>query len=165
MAMISEYYENLKDQLLNDLSISFQEADYELLANFLDFGFKVVITRGTIFLDSDSYKQALSNMIYNIVDDLSHEGYSTVKEYRFDYDKTSMIDEIYLHYLNDYETKTLGEVVEDLQSDWVPTSEEIAKEKADMSDVHETQRHPDEKNFGSPLNKGKKLFVRGDELL
>lgn len=157
MAMISEYYENLKDQLLNDLSISFQEADYELLANFLDFGFKVIITRGTIFLESDSYKQALSNMIYNIVDDLSHEGYSTVKEYRFDYDKSSMIDEIYLQYLNDYETKTLSEVVEALQSDWIPTEKEIAKEKADMNDQFETQRHPDEKKYA-----GTKLFNNED---
>lgn len=157
MAMISEYYENLKDQLLNDLSISFQEADYELLANFLDFGFKVVITRGTIFLDSDSYKQALSNMIYNIVDDLSHEGYSTVKEYRFDYDKSLMIDEIYLHYLDNYETKTLEEVIEDLKMDWVPSEKELELEKKDQAEYSEERKHPDENKHA-----GTKLFNNED---
>ena len=155
--MISEYYEVFKDLTLNDLSISFSRADYELQKDLLDCGFKLIITRGQIFLESDSYKQALANMIYELAEDLI-ESFSTVKEYRFDYDEASMKDEIYLHYLDNYESKTLEEVVDDLKSDWIPTEDELEREQSDMSDEFESKRHPDEKEFSSPANKGKKLF-------
>lgn len=138
--MISDYYEDFKDQSLNDLSISFSKADYELQKELLDFGFKLIITRGTIFLESDSYKQALANMIYSIIDDESPEGFSTVKEYRFDYDKTSMIDEIYLHYLDNYESKTLEEVIDDLKMDWVPSKEELDRESKDQADYSQEMK-------------------------
>lgn len=147
MAMISEYYEVFKDQTINDLSFSFSGTDYEFLKQILDYGFEFSTARGQIYLDKtlSTYKQAVANLIFGLTEEMC-EHFSTIKEYRFSWDAEAMRDEIYLVYMKD-ESRTIGEIVDDLQSDWTPSEQEFAREKADMSDEYETQRHPDEKKY------------------
>lgn len=135
------------------------EVTHEELIQLINFGFDMEISRGRVFLDKN--KSAMAKLI---LDDIWFEDeVGDVIEYRF-LDKDHAALEIETVYMQD-ESKSIKEIREDVLTDWHLTEEEKKQRDADYNDDYQTKRHPDEANFSSPLNAGRKLSVRGDDLL